>query len=175
MKPTLTSLTLMAALISASVASGAVAEPAQPHNAYHGPYVEFSAGKFFYFFGSPSDSGLLGNGWNANMGYFFTRKVGVEAGLFLREPYRWQSVYFPYAAVRFNAPLTDRLSFIGKLGVMMPFSSVSYQSKTKALPYTGIGLGYALSKKIELSVQYQGSVYGIVDVGLLSVGLTYHF
>ena len=65
-------------------------------------------------------------------------------------------------------PFGDRFSFIGKLGAMAPQVSI-------LLPFTGMGLSYAVTKKVDLSLQYQGAVYGIAGAGLAGVGFTYHF
>ena len=153
-------------------------------NKHTGWYGELGAGTNFYYGSlissdfSDAKAGIHGYGWNANLGYFFNDYVAAELGVMQNYGYfkddgetTWEHATSPYLVARFNAPLTERVSFIGKIGMMVPtISGVG----SLALPYTGVGLSLAATEQLDLSVQYQGAIYGIIGAGLLSVGLTYH-
>ena len=96
----------------------------------------------------------------------------------------------PYLAVRWDLPVfNSKLSFIPKLGVMAPtllsadYSKIENNVKytyhedgaSLVLPLMGIGLGYNLSPHTNLALEYQGLMAGLVNVGFLSAGITFHF
>lgn len=193
-------LVLLAAAVSGTLALQTVfaadAVTHQPLNQHQGFYVEANAGPNLYF-GSlvingntNSTSGSEGWGWNAAAGYRFTPHFGVEGG-FMQNSAEYTNdeneqieahTNLPYVAMRFTAPIGQRTAFFGKVGGMV--ASVHFENNSDGstdntssifIPYTGLGFSYALNKKVDVSVQYQGAVYGIVNAGLFSAGLTYHF
>lgn len=166
---------------------------AKPWNQYQGFYVEANTGVNVYNIKVfKSESGLKGFGWNTAFGYRFTPHFGVE-GAFM---YPLSSLS---TAMRLTLPIGQRAAFFGKLGLMYAFSTnkksnddnssennngnegdsgndnKSHSTSSKILPYTGLGFSYALTQNLEMSVQCQGLVLGVVNAGLLSTGLTYHF
>jgi len=157
-----------------------------PTNKHTGPYAELNVGSNLYYLGVFSSenkthgAGLRGYGWNAVVGYGFSPTFGLEGGWmqnYVNVDHGTHHLNVPFVTTRFTVPLGDRFSFIAKLGLTAP--SVPEATKTKKpfviLPYTGIGLGYAMTQNLDVNVQYQGAVYGIAGAGLASVGVTYHF
>lgn len=152
-------------------------------NEYMGNYAEINLGTNLYYWGiasskgSGSNAGVVGMGWNAAFGHFITPRFGLEAGLMQNyasanlDNKNNSHLNVPYATTRFNLPINDRYSFIGKLGLGYAFSG----GFGVVIPYTGVGLSYAVNKNIDITAQYQGLVLGIVGAGLLSLGVTYHF
>ncbi len=182
-----------AVLISTHVSLAASPPPInKPWNQYQGFYVEANTGVNIYNIKVfKSESGLKGFGWNTAFGYRFTPHFGVE-GVFM---YPLSSLS---AAMRLTLPIGQRAAFFGKLGLMYAFGAneknnddnsennngnegdsgndnKSHSTSSKILPYTGLGFSYALTQNLEMSVQCQGLVLGVVNAGLLSTGLTYHF
>jgi hypothetical protein len=161
-------------------------------NRHTGPYVEANAGYTFAwltggFFGNDFSQGAgVGFGWNVGGGYMFKDWLGAEVGYLQFNPDVHKdsqdyniSVGGAYLAARFNIPIKDRYSFIIKVGAMTLSASDSDHSAEDAVTsgamFTGIGVGYALTDKIDLSLQFQGPNLIIVGAGVLSGGLTYHF
>lgn len=169
-------------------------------NVHHGYYAEFNAGANLYALGvissggSASASGFQGGGWSGAVGYSFSRHVAMEAG-FMQNYADFEDddgnavaghTNVPYLAARFTIPAGDRFAFLAKLGLMAPSVTAqatssdgqvddSASSPTVVLPFVGIGASYAVTPKLEVTAQFQGAVYGIVNAGLMSAGLTYHF
>ncbi len=152
-------------------------------NQHIGNYAEINAGTNLYYWGlvsshgSGSSAGIKGMGWSAALGHFITPTFGLEAGFMQNyakatlNNHTNSHLNVPYATTRFNVPMNDRFSFIGKLGLGFPFSG----GNGVLVPYTGVGFSYAVNKNIDITTQYQGLVLGIVGAGLLSLGVTYHF
>lgn len=98
-------------------------------------------------------------------------------------------IYIPYLAVRFSVPIGDRFAFIFKLGGMYPYASATIVgslpaagisvtgriSGDHALPFSGIGATYAVTRKIDVNIMYQSAVYVLASGAVLSFGATYHF
>ena len=169
-------------------------------NQHHGAYVGVTAGPNLYYAGiissdsSTSTGGFTGYGWSADVGYNFTNIFAVEGG-FMQNYGSYSNgdndrvsihTNVPYLAARFNIPMGQRFSLITKIGGMYVSAHGTNHGKTEAedmsastpsvlLPYVGLGVSYAINKHIDVSVQYQGAVYGIASAGLLGAGLTYHF
>lgn len=145
-------------------------------------------------------TGLRGWGWSAAAGYNFTNYFALEAG-YMQNYVRFEAEdddgngnkqyinghsNIPYFTTRFTVPI-NQFAFIGKLGVMYASATGTapdnngdgkeekVKSPDLALPYAGIGAGYAFTPHIQLVAQYQGAVYGIVGAGLLSLGIDYRF
>ena len=146
-------------------------------NQHNGSYAELNIGTNAYYLGILSShgafggGGLIGEGWSGDLGYNFTNTFALEAGFmqnFVDFNLDRGALNTPYATTRFSLPLGERFSLIGKLGAMAPQAAI-------VLPYTGIGVSYAVTKNVDLNLQYQGAIYGIAGAGLAGVGLTYHF
>lgn len=169
------------ALISSLLCSSVFAvEPLWPHN---GPYLEANFGTNLYYVGaftsegSVTGGGVEGLGWSGALGYQFNKTFGLEAGFMQSFSKNINSdnknqLNIPYASTRFTVPISERFSFIGKLGVM--YAMLPHEGGM-LLPYTGIGFGYAANSNLDITTQYQGAIYGIGGAGLVSLGLTYHF
>ncbi len=167
-------------------------EPPTPWNQHTGFYAEINVGSNLYAGvlptseGTFSSAGFQGVGYNANLGYFFNHTFALEGG-FMQNYAKLDfdegdnlsgHLNVPYITTRFDVPMGDKFSLIFKAGLLAVWATddVNHESTaTLVLPYTGVGLGYALTSKLEASVQYQGALYGVVNMGLLSAGLTYHF
>lgn len=137
-------------------------------NQHKGPYAELMGGTnaaTIMVFGTTE-----GAGWSGTLGYQFTPGFGLEAGL-MQNYLSSETFTIPIISTRFIFPLGDRFSFITKLGVMAPIS----EHHSTGLIYTGLGLSYAVTKKVDLGIQYQGAVFGIANAGLAGIALTYHF
>jgi opacity protein-like surface antigen len=183
-------------------------------NQHQGLYAEATLGADLYYLGVisvPDDSdmnlvkqGFPGFGYSAAIGYQF-RPGGfaLEGGFMqnffdLSEDLRTghgneretvtesTTLYTPYAAMRWEFPIKQRLAFIPKLGiayVKMKETTLSNDDQTVVygagtgmiIPYVGLGFSYALTQKIDVVLQYQGAVLGIAGAGLASLGLDYHF
>lgn len=149
-------------------------------NQHRGPFAEFSAGTNLYYLGIISSQGKV-TGVGANgvslggaLGYYYTPCFGLEGGLLaaLVDLNEGNQVYAPYLSTRFILSLGKRFSFLAKLGAMLPFIP---RDGGFLLPFTGIGISYAVNEKMDLGLQYQGAVYGIVGAGVAGLSLTYHF
>ncbi len=167
-------------------------QPLTPWNEHTGFYTEINAGPNLYagvlISGDStfSSSGFQGAGWNANLGYFFNHNFAMEAG-FMQNYAKFDldqgdnlsgHTNMPYITTRFSVPMGDQFSFIAKVGLMdvwVTDDTDKENTSSLILPFTGVGISYAITPKLEASVQYQGALYGVVNLGLLSVGLTYHF
>ncbi len=151
-------------------------------NEYTGNYADINLGTNLYYGigitsnGSSSTAGVLGMGWSAAVGHYITPRFGLEAGFmqnYLHANINNRNnthINVAYGTTRFNVPIGDRVSFIGKLGLGYAFANAG-----ALIPYTGVGLSYAVNDKIDITTQYQGLIVGIAGAGLLSVGLSYHF
>ena len=94
-----------------------------------------------------------------------------------------------YLAARWDIAIGNRFAFIPKIGgmyVSIPNVSVSTTQNGKhysgtldglsvVLPFVGLGASYSITNQLALTLQYQGAVYAVVNFGLASVGLDYHF
>ena len=54
-------------------------------------------------------------------------------------------------------------------------SSTSTKSSTILLPFDGITLGYSINHNTDVQLDYSGLLYGVVNAGLVSLGMTHHF
>jgi Outer membrane protein beta-barrel domain len=124
--------------------------------------------------------------WGADLGYSLTPHFGLEAGF--AQPYMKYSqdgdnnddstghYNVPYAAMKFIVPFAQRAAIFFKLGALYADADFpGTDTKSQASPFEGVGLSVALNSKVDLTTQYQGAFYGLMNFGVLSVGLTYHF
>jgi hypothetical protein len=163
-------------LIALTASSLAVAE-GEMWNQHTGSYMELNVGTNAYYAGILSSrgavggGGMVGVGWSGALGYNFTPAFALEAGFmqnFVDFNLNHGNLNTPYATTKLTVPLGDRFSFIGKIGAMAPQAAI-------LLPFTGVGVSYAMTKNVDFNLQYQGAVYGIAGAGLAGVGFTYHF
>lgn len=147
------------------------------YNRHVGPYIGFNAGTNLFI---ATDEEItmteaVGMGWSTEVGYNFKSYFGLEAGFIQTYIKTYDGDYghadVPYLAARFTIPMSNRFSFIGKVGSM---EGIVTRDKI-VLPYVSVGLSYALTPSLDLETQYQGAVYGLVNVGLIGAGLVYHF
>lgn len=159
-------------------------------NRHLGPFAEASAG-YTYAWASGEIAGsdfaegaAVGFGWSIGGGYMFKDWVGAEAGYLQFNPEVEAGSLEPevtvgglYLTSRFNIPVKDRFSVVLKAGVMsLSVSEDEYDDAVSTgAPFTGIGIGYALTEKIDLRVQFQGPNLIFLGAGVLSGGVTYHF
>lgn len=174
--------------------------PTDAMNQHTGTYLELNLGTNLYYgaFISSVDneiaSGTNGFGWSADLGYYFTPTFALEGG-FIQSYLNTSddegdsakmTLDVPYAAARFNIPVGNHFSFIAKVGLLAAIdggTSASFNNHSASesggdmlvLPFVGVGASYALTSKLDLTLQYQGAVYGVIGAGLLSGGLAYHF
>ncbi len=190
-------LTIAACILAAQPA---LTQGQEPWNRHQGFYVEGNAGTNLIYLGiisgewaeAPAATG--GFAWHAAGGYAFTEHHAVEAGFM--QNYAWYDTETPdnehtvsthanvvYGAWRPTLPIGDRLSIFAKLGLMYVWVPGIQADETETevdevgmvAPYTGLGLSYAVTPQIDISVQYQGAVYIVAGAGALPVGAAYHF
>jgi len=162
-------------------------------NRHEGPYAELNLGTGLAYFGvitpetDVSDSGIDGFSWVGALGYNFTPHHAAEGGFG-----QWYTAFenddesvadkeesthlnVGYLAWRGTIPIKDRFAVFGKLGGMLMSIPDTDEEAWMIAPFTGIGLSYAVTPQLELSVQYQGAVYVVAGAGAVTAGLTYHF
>ncbi len=153
-----------------------------PYNQHIGWYGDMRVGTNFLvgplvtlYHGDYSESG--GWAWGADLGYSFTTHFGLEGGF--AQSYRSEQqghLNVPYAAIKLNVPFAQRAAIFFKLGAMYTdTSSLDTDAQSETLPFEGMGLSYAVTNKIDLTVQLQGSFYAVYNLGVASIGMTYHF
>ncbi len=161
-------------------------------NRHQGFFGELNLGTNLYYLGmvtsegEAASSGFHGFGWSIAGGYSFKPTHAIEAG-FMQNYARYiddstsldlkisTNTNIAYLAWRGTIPIRDRFAFFGKLGAMLISIPDTDEDTWVVLPYTGLGLSYALTQNIEINLQYQGAVYLIVGAGALTGGITYHF
>lgn len=160
-------LALLSTVLASSFAYAA------PHE--KGAYIEGNIGTLYTdvnIFGQHfSDFG--GVGLNANLGYLFTRFIGTEVGYtrYMRNGNSLNSADLALKAILpFNVGNQD-LSVFAKAGPSYVFESGQGEWK----PFLGVGAAYQVTPKLDLNAQVQGIHADMVNISLLSVGLTYHF
>ena len=159
-------------------------------NRHKGWYGELNAGTNLYYLGVFSSAGEASNGgfygfsWNAAIGYDFNPSHALEAG-FMQNYAEYEdededidvetNTNIAYLAYRGTVPLGRRAAIFGKLGLMI-FSIPDIDDDSwLMLPYTGLGLRYAVTPQIDISAQYQGAIYVLAGAGAFTAGITYHF
>jgi opacity protein-like surface antigen len=183
-------------VVCLAFAEGAVAEQTQPEqlwNRHRGFYVEGNVGTGFgwFLFSLDEDkwfggSGFGGYSWLGTLGYSLTTHHAIEGGYG-----QWYTpdedqhgdrgqIDFGYLAWRGTVPLGDRFAFFGKLGPMVAAAPHAHGQHSDLrqphwLLFTGLGVSYAVTPQIDLSLQYQGACYILVSGGILTLGAGYHF
>lgn len=160
-------------IISACVVSAVSALLAANTFAYvheNGAYLEGNVGTNF---ASLSVFGLNATafnsvGGNINMGYQLNRYLAPEIGYTYYGTFGINNVD---VAIKGIIPFDNRVSIFGKLGLGYIFA----HGDNAALPLLGAGISYAVSNKWDINAQAQGVTIGFVSIGLVSMGLTYHF
>lgn len=178
---------IMTAVALFNIMSAGYASSSQTaYNEHLGPYGELNLGTNLYYagfvssHGSAGTGGIIGYGWSTAAGYYLTNSFALEAG-FMQNYTKYSHMYHinaPYVTTRFNLPISNRFSLIAKVGAMDVIANRvgdNGHDTSVLLPFVGVGASYALTNKLDATIQYQGAVYGICGVGLLSAGLAYHF
>jgi hypothetical protein len=191
-------------LVVASAAAHAQDE-GQQWNRHEGYYGELNAGTGLAYLGvistsvtdaDTTQSGVNGFAWNAAVGYNFNPNSAIEGGFL-----QWYADFekeddddvvithtdghgddevsthmdVGYIAWRGTVPIRQRFAFFGKVGAMLVSIPDTDESSWAVLPFTGLGVSYAITPRIDFCVQYQGAVYIIVGAGAFTGGITYHF
>lgn len=163
----------MKTILLTSLAALALLPVAHAQDDSHtGVYASVNVGKnLFYSAADELTGSFKGYGWNASLGYTFTQHVSAEIG-FMQNSERMSiksHINVPYLAAKFSVPVTEKVDFITKIGVM----EVMHKGDNGRYPYIGVGASYLLNDKMNLTAMYQGGVYGIGGAGLLGVGVDY--
>lgn len=174
----------------------ALAQDEEQWNAHEGLYAELNLGTNLWYLGAgsseydASNGGFEGFAWTCDIGYSFTPYHAIEGGFmqnyvgydFDNEIDVNANTNVIYLAYRGTIPIKDRFALFGKLGAMFfTFHGSETSTNTEGesawfgLPFSGIGLSYAITPEIDFSVQYQGAVYIIAGGGAVTGGITYHF
>ncbi|MEK6731528.1 MAG: hypothetical protein AABY34_05060 [Pseudomonadota bacterium] len=149
---------------------------------------------------SATQSGIIGFGTNIGAGYQFNPNgVAAEGGLLFGRIERQikfsdnstatvdANVYAPYFTARWSIPLYGAFSFVPKLGVMFAdiptvdstYSKTNEKAREKGggvvLPFVGLGISASVNQSLDVTLQYQGAVYGIIGAGPVTLGLRYYF
>jgi hypothetical protein len=183
---------IAAVLFFSQLALAEQGQQKQQWNLHQGYYAELNAGTNFYYFGvissdfDASASGTHGFGWNVAGGYNFSPSHAIEVG-FMQNYADYEEEDDPelevsahtnvgFAAWRGTMPIGERFGIHIKLGLMLlTIPETETKDYWLMLPFSGIGASYAITPKIDFSVQYQGAVYVLAGAGALTAGITYHF
>lgn len=184
-------LPYLVAAIALSTSFAANADTISNHHT--GAYLEGMAGTNLYelgYFASDGRGamgGVSGYALSAALGYNTTYWFGLEGGYirsmnsYQDEHTKYQGINAPYASTRFTIPLSERFSLLAKVGAMYANGDMKknhtseFENHGIVLPFVGIGASYAVTSNVDVTAQYQGAVYGLVNAGALTAGLTYHF
>ena len=110
-------------------------------------------------------------GFNVNGGYLFNRHFALETGYV---NYGFGLNHADVAAkfiLPFNINNNDFTVF-AKAGPALIFNN---SGGSYAGLFAGVGTSYAMTDKLDLNLQAEGSTFGWLSLGLISTGLTYHF
>ncbi len=179
-----------------AVASWVTAGPAdqeEPWNRHTGPYLEANLGTGFSYLGifsqefDLSDGAVGGLSWVGAVGYGLTPHHAIEGGVG-----QWYTDFedddeggeedvsghlnMGYVAWRGTLFIKDRSTIFFKLGAMVvAVPETETNDAWGVAPFTGVGVSHALTRRIDLSLQYQGGVYVLASAGALTLGAAYHF
>lgn len=104
-----------------------------------------------------------------NLGYQFNEHIAIEAG-YQRHA---DLLNVPYLTSKIMLPVAERGTLYTKLGAA--YITDDHNDFDLVRPFVGVGGSYALNDKIDLDLQLQGPVDKHAALGLMGVGLTYHF
>lgn len=116
-------------------------------------------------------------GFNGNVGYQFNSYLALEAG-FTEYMFKEVDVAAADVAIKLMFPFRDDFRLFAKAGgsyLFSPVKKIGSQYDIGWLPYLGIGMGYSVTKHVEVTIQAVGATILLADLGLLSAGVTYHF
>jgi Outer membrane protein beta-barrel domain len=139
-----------------------------------GTYLEGNVGISvlqFRLFGIITISGFNGAGANANLGYQLNRYFASEMGFTYITGARYADAAMK-AILPFQIKENDFTVF-GKLGAAYVYDNDNHNYEVT--PYIGLGASYAISPSLDINIQGQGVTASIINLALLSLGLTYHF
>jgi len=188
--------TMVACLI---VAQGVAAEQTQQEQAWNrhtGYYAEGNLGITWALWGIEMETDAI-PAWVGALGYSFTEHHAVEIGfgqsygnfddedrphwIFeglwrTKAPdYVSGSLNLGYLAWRGTVPIKDRWAFFGKLGVTVMDIPGGANDGTVMAFFNGVGLSYAVTPRIDISLQAQGGATGAAYAAMWTLGVAYHF
>jgi hypothetical protein len=177
--------------ISTAFASGYDIDPTPiSYNRHVGAYLEGNFGSGLgglRYQTGVGISGFRGYGGSAAAGYQFNPYVGLEADFTGISAPNSSTVFMYGVTLRGILPIGDRVSLYAKLGggpitlrvCDFVFNTGICVSQTEWGGLAGAGLTLALTKNLDLAVDYTGGFgtgYGIDGIyGVLGGGLLYHF
>lgn len=172
------------ALIAATVGSllmGSVAAQAGEYNEHQGVYAEAGAGvlvlRIHDSLDDTSDAGVGGLAANAAVGYQFNKNFAAEVGYIPVGVILGEGLHTVHANVKGILPVGNRATVYAKAGV----ANTSFAGYSKAGLFSGVGASYAVTHKLDVNTQLQGTYLTAgknsdnVMGGALTAGLTYHF
>lgn len=171
------------ALIAATVGSllmGSVAAQAGEYNEHQGVYAEAGAGvmalRVKENITGQSATGAGGLAANAAVGYQFNKNIAAEVGYIPTDVGVGPWLQTVHANVKGILPLGNRATVFAKAGV----ANTSVAGYSKAGLFSGVGASYAVTHKLDVNTQLQGTYvnfgeYANVMGGALTAGLAYHF
>lgn len=189
-----------ALLLSASLlaATSAMAAPAADNSALQQSTGLYIGAQWLpgIFLASPNDNNTIGTGYGfsgsqgpsfgLNVGYQFTKNLGVEVGsqgTMVVMPFIGSvGVIFPSVAIKGILPLENNFVLYGKVGPSVGIAEASDafgkdQGTSAFAIYGDAGAGYYATKTIEINVDQ--SIYYMPKMrsalGYTGVGLTFHF
>lgn len=143
------------------------------HN--EGAYVEGNLGTLYAsvnFLGT-NYTGYGSAGANLNAGYQFNQNIATEVG-YTNYGLSGNSLNGMDAALKlilpFNIGANDYTVFM-KLGAADVFDG----GDNAVVALGGLGASYSMTQHLDLNAQVQGISAGFFGLGLMSMGLTYHF
>lgn len=155
--------------------SGAIFADPEVYTHRAGMYVEGNVGTLaknynFIWFSHTSVGGL---GENVNIGYQFNPFAALEVGGsyydFNNNKHTNNGLGVADLVFKGIVPLTERAALFAKAGGGLASKGVG------GTFYAGVGASYAVTQNLDVSIQMNGPILGIVNVGLISAGLSYHF
>jgi hypothetical protein len=166
---------MTACLVVARGAAAGEMEQNEAWNRHRGFYAEANFGTGWgYFF---NYSGFDGFAWIGAVGYSFTPHHAIEGGFgqwYESDKDEGDAGYINagYLAWRGTIPIMDRFALFGKLGIA---GFDDPDGGGAGAPFGGLGLSYAVTPQIDVSLQFQGASAVLAGGGALTLGAAYHF
>ncbi len=194
---------MVACLAIAQGAAAGEAEQDKAWNRHEGFYAEAGLGTGWDGWGveMKSESNPFSTfAWIGALGYSFTANHAIELGFgqwpdedFVDEDrssisfeggsavyterleYVSGAFNLGYLAWRGTVPFLDRWAFFGKVGLTVMDIPGGENGGTQVGLFTGLGVSYAVTPRIDLRLQSQGGLSGEAYAGMLTFGAGYHF
>ncbi len=128
------------------------------------------------------DGGLAGVGGALYLGYQLNKNFAIEAGATGLDVV-FGSLVIIDGAIKGIIPIGQRVTIFGKVGGAAAISTATLlgfsATSTNAAVFVGAGMGVGLSHSLTATLQYNGVVSSNINtdglIGLLSLGLDWHF